>query len=90
MSFLSNTHLDLTTSCIENERCILIPYMLRNIPDIHELMYEFYRATEDLSDSSTLPDYDGEKRAIKRVEDGIKNSQLFELLILEKTTGNLL
>lgn len=60
MSFLLNPHLDLTTSRIETERCILIPFSTDGVVDIHELTEEFCKVNKDLSVSPFFPSYEQE------------------------------
>jgi hypothetical protein len=60
MSFLSNPHLDLTTVRIETPRCVLVPFSLDGVVDIHELTDEFCRANRDLYVSPFLPTYEQE------------------------------
>jgi hypothetical protein len=48
MSFLRNIHLDLTTSRIETDRCVLVPYSLDGRVDIRELQEEFCLANKNL------------------------------------------
>ena len=90
MAFLINPHLDLTTSRIETERCILVPFSTDGRVDIHELAIEFCLANKDLYVSPFLPTYEQELEFIKIQEAAIKNGEIFENFILERVTGRLI
>jgi hypothetical protein len=60
MSFLRNPHLDLTTSRIETDKCVLVPFSLDGRVDIRELQEEFCLANKDLWVSPFLPSYEEE------------------------------
>ncbi len=68
MPFLSNPHLDLTTSRIETLRCILVPFSTDGRVDIHELQEEFCMANKNLWVSPYFPDYDAEYEYVRASE----------------------
>ena len=84
MPFLSNPHLDLTTSRIETERCVLVPFSTDGRVDIRELAEEFCRANKDLYVSPFLPTYEQEFEFIRMQEEAIRNGEVFENFILDK------
>ncbi len=90
MSFLSNPHLDLTTSRIETPRCVLIPFSLDGRVDIYELTEEFCKANKDLYVSLFLPTYEQEFEFIRLQEEAIRNGEVFENFILEKWTNRFI
>ncbi len=90
MSFLRNPHLDLTTSRIETDRCVLVPFSLDGWVDIRELQEEFCLANKNLWVSPVLPDYDGEYEYVKSSEEKIEKWDEFENFILDKTSQKLI
>jgi hypothetical protein len=60
MSFLRYPYLDLTTSRIKTERCILVPFSFDAGVDIHEFHREFSLANQDLYVAPSIPTYDEE------------------------------
>lgn len=90
MSFLLNPHLDLTTSRIETERCILVPFSTDGRVDIRELAEEFCKANKDLYVSPFLPTYEQEFEFIKSQEEAIRNREVFENFILDKWTNRFI
>ncbi len=86
MNFLRNSHLDLTTSRIETTRCLIIPFSLDGRVDIRELQEEFCKANKNLWVSPFLPSYEEEVVWLTRVEEEMRNRELFENFILEKDT----
>ncbi len=86
MSFLSNPHLDLTTVRIETPRCVLVPFSLDGVVDIHELTDEFCRANRDLYVSPFLPTYEQELEYLQWQIESIRKWEILELFILEKNT----
>ncbi len=90
MHFLSDPHLDLTTSRIETPRCVLVPFSTDGRVDIHELAIEFCKANKDLYVSPYLPNYEQELEFIHKNEVSIRNGEIFENFILEKWTNRLI
>ena len=90
MPFLSNPHFDLTTSRIETERCVLIPFSTDGRVDIRELQQEFCKANKDLYVWPHLPNYAEEIRFVEEVMRDIEAKQTFELFILEKWTNRFI
>jgi hypothetical protein len=90
MPFLSNPHLDLTSSRIETARCILVPFSTDGRVDIRELQEEFCRANKNLYVSSILPNYEQELEYVRASEEKIARGEEFENFILEKSTNTLL
>lgn len=71
MLFLLSPHLDLTTSRIETERCILVPFSTDGRVDIYELQKEFCLANKDLYVALYLPNYDEELEYVRASEEKI-------------------
>ncbi len=69
MFFLSTPYLDLTTSCIETPRCLLVPFSLDGRVDIHELAEEFCKSNKDLYVSAYLPTYEEELEYVRISEE---------------------
>ena len=90
MSFLSNPHLDLTTSRIETERCILVPFSTDGRVDIRELQLEFCKANKDLYVWPHLPNYAEEMMFVEEVMRDMANGETFENFILDKWTNRLI
>lgn len=90
MSFLSNPHLNLTTSRIETTRCVLVPFSTDGRVDIRELAEEFCKANKDLYVSQFLPNYEEEIDYVIKMIEQIKSGELFENFILEKGTNRLI
>jgi len=90
MSFLLNPHLDLTTVRIETPRCVLVPFSLDGVVDIHELTDEFCRANKDLYVSPILPTYEQELEYLQWQIESIRKWEILELFILEKSTWKFL
>lgn len=90
MPFLKNPHLNLTTSRIETERCILLPFSTDGRVDIHELTEEFCKANKNLYVSPFLPTYEQEFEFIQKSEEKIKAGQEFENFVLGKDTNRLI
>lgn len=90
MPFLRNPHLDLTTSRIETERCILVPFSTDGRVDIRELQLEFCKVNKDLYVGPHLPNYAEEMSFVEEVMRDMLNGETFENFILEKTTGKLI
>ncbi len=90
MPFLSNPHLELTTSCIETARCLLVPFSTDGRVDIHELQEEFCRANKNLYVSSILPTYEQEVDYVRASEEKIARGEEFENFILDKINNTLI
>ena len=90
MPFLKNPHLDLTSSRIETERCILVPFSTDGRVDIHEFATEFCKANQDHYVGPFLPTYEQELEFIKIQEETIRKGELFDNFILEKDTHRLI
>lgn len=90
MQFLRNPHLDLTTSRIETERCVLIPFSTDGRVDIRELTEEFCKANKNLYVSDFLPTYEQEVIWLQQLEEQIKNKEVFENFILSRERGKLI
>ncbi len=90
MLFLLSPHLDLTTSRIETERCILVPFSTDGRVDIYELQKEFCLANKDLYVALYLPNYDEELEYVRASEEKIAMWEEFENFILEKWTSQLI
>lgn len=87
--FLKNPHLDLTTSRIETERCVLVPFSTDGRVDIRELQEEFCRANKDHYVSPILPTYEQELEYIRACEDKIARGEEFENFVLDKRHNTL-
>ena len=90
MSFLSNPHLDLSTSRVETLRCLLAPFSTDWRVDIHELAEEFCKSNKDLYVSPSLPTYEEELEYVRKSEEKIARWEEFKNFILEKWTHRLL
>jgi len=90
MSFLSNTHLDLTQSRIETDRCVIVPFSLDGRVDIRELAEEFCLANKNLYVSPILPTYEQELEYVRASEEKMARGEEFENFILDKTTKQLI
>ena len=90
MSFLKNPHLDLTTSCIETARCVLVPFSTDGWVDVHELQEEFCKANKNLWVSSIFPTYEQEVEYVRASEEKISRGEEFENFILDKKTNRLI
>ena len=90
MTFLRNPHLDLTTSRIETDRCMLVPFSLDGRVDIRELQEEFCRMNQDYSVSQFLPTYEEELKFVEESVDAMKRWEIAEFFILQKDTKKLL
>ncbi len=90
MSFLTNPHLDLTSSRIETDRCILVPFLTDGRVNIRELQEEFCKANKNLYVSQSLPTYEEEIAYVKKSEEKIAQGEEFENFILQKWTNKLL
>lgn len=90
MSFLRDSHLNLTTSRIETPRCILVPFSTDGRADIRELQEEFCRANKDLYVSPFLPTYEQEVEFVTITAEKIARGEEFENFIIERETGKLL
>jgi hypothetical protein len=84
MPFLSNPHLDLTTSSIETERCLLVPFSTDGRVDIREFQEEFCKANKSLYVSPILPTYQQELEYVKNEEEKIARGEAFENMILAR------
>ena len=90
MSFLSNSHISLTTSRIETLRCVLVPFSTDGRVDIHELQVEFSKANKDLYVVPIIPTYEEEVDFLRNAEAKIKKWEEFENFILDKFSNQLL
>lgn len=90
MSFLSNLHLDLTTSRIETARCVLVPFSTDGRVDIRELADEFCRANKNLYIGPMFPTYEQEIDFVRATEEKITLGEEFENFILAKESGKLI
>ncbi len=90
MSFLRNPHLDLMTSRIETDRCVIVPFALDGRVDIRELGEEFCKANKNLYVSPFLPSYEEEVEFVTKMLELIVQGEVFENVILEKDTGRLI
>lgn len=90
MTFLTNPHLDLTTSRIETERCILVPFSTDGRIDIRELQLEFCKANKDHYVWPYLPNYAEEMMFVEEVMRGMANGETFENFILDKLTNRFI
>lgn len=88
--FLKNPHLDLTTSHIETDRCVLVPFSTDGRVDIRELQEQFCIANRNLWISPMMPTYDQEYAYVQQIEQAIARQELFENFILDKTTRKLI
>ena len=84
MSFLSNSHISLTTSRIETLRCVLVPFSTDGRVDIHELQVEFSKANKNLYVAPTLPTYEEELEYVRKAEEKIGKGEEFENFIMDK------
>jgi RimJ/RimL family protein N-acetyltransferase len=89
MPFLSNPHLDLTTSRIETARCLLVPFSTDGRVDIRELQEEFCRVNKNLYVSLILPTYEQELEYVRASEEKIARGEEFENFILDKASNSL-
>lgn len=87
--FLQDPHLDLTTSRIETDRCVLVPFSTDGRVDIRELQEEFCRANKNLYVSSILPTYEQEMDYVRASEEKIARGEEFENFILDKSSNSL-
>ncbi len=71
MSFLRNSHLNLSSSHIETSRCVLVPFSLDGRVDIYELQTQYCKANRNLYVSPNLPTYEEEVDFIRKVEEKI-------------------
>ena len=90
MTFLRNSHLDLTTVRIETERCVLMPFSTDGRVDIHELTAEFCKANKNLDVSPFLPTYEQEVEFLQKVMQDIADKKVLELFVLEKDTNRFI
>lgn len=89
-SFLKNPHLDLLWEKIETERCMIVPFSVDGILDMHEVQREFCKANKNLFINPFLPTYEEEYEFIKNIAEGMKTGQSFENFIIEKWTHRLI
>lgn len=90
MPFLRHPHLDLTTSRIETDRCVLVPFSTDGRVDIRELQEEFCKANKNLYVSQYLPNYEQELEYVGSSEIKIQKWEELENFILDKMTKKLI
>lgn len=90
MPLLSNPHLDLTTSRIETERCLLVPVSLDAGVDIEELTSLFAKVNKNLWVAPHIPSFKEEENWVRDTATLIARGQEFENFILGKDTRRLI
>ena len=89
MPFLSHSNISLSTSRIETDRCVLVPFSTDGRVDIRELQEEFCRANKNLYVSPILPTYEQEVEYVHNEEQKITRGEAFENFILDKRHNTL-